>query len=289
MNRESYKILLAAILLLVITVAAGCQNKEIVASVGDKNITKDELYQRLVEQNGKQVLDSLITEKIIGLEVEKQKIEISEEDLEKEMQKIVDYYGGEDAFNQTLESAGYSIDSLKKDVKTNLEVKKLLEPSIEVTEDEMKQYFEDNKDQFAQKEQVKASHILVDSLEKAQEVKDKLASGEDFAELAKEYSLDTSNKDQGGELGYIVKGKMVPEFEEAVFSMEVGEISDPVKTDYGYHIIKVEEKKEAKEANYEESKDKIKDVLMEQKLPDEYNTWMEEKEKEYKVTNSLEK
>ncbi|MFZ5967918.1 MAG: foldase protein PrsA [Bacillota bacterium] len=289
-KRRGYQILFVVLLVVVITAVSGCQNqnKEIVATVGDKNITKDELYQRLVKQNGAQVLDALITEKIIELEAQKQNIKVTEADLEKEIQEIKDYYGGEDTFNQALASAGYSIEDVKKDMKINVEIEKLLEPSITITEDEMKQYFDDNKETFAQQEQVKASHILVDSVEKAQEVKKKLTEGKDFAELAKEYSLDTGNKDQGGELGYITKGQMVPEFENAVFSMKVGEISDPVKTEFGYHIIKVEDIKQAKEANYEESKDKIKDILMGQKIPTVYDTWIQEKQSEYKVTNYLE-
>lgn len=282
--------LFVVFLLLVITAVTGCQsqNEEIVATVGGKNITKDELYQRLVEQNGAQILDSLITEKIIEAEAQKQNIKVTEAELEKEMTEVIDYYGGEDAFNQALASAGYSTDDVKKDMKRNVEVKKLLEPSITITEDEMKKYFDDNRETFAQQEQVKASHILVDSLEKAQEVKKKLSEGEDFVKLAKENSLDTSNKDQGGELGYITKGQMVSEFENAVFSMGVGEISDPIKTEYGYHIIKVENIIEAKEANYEESRDQIKDTLIEQKLPEAYDTWMQKKQSEYKVTNYLE-
>mgnify|MGYP000365304821 FL=1 len=80
---------------------------------------------------------------------------------------------------------------------------------------------------------------------------------------------------------------MVASFEEAAFSLGVGEISDPVKSDYGYHIIKVEDKKEAKEANYEESKEKIKDIILEDKLPEAYQAWYQKKLNEYEVTNYL--
>ena len=84
----------------------------------------------------------------------------------------------------------------------------------------------------------------------------KLKDGEDFATLAEEYSTDTSNADNGGELGFFPRGKMVAEFEEAAFSMKVDEISDPVKTEHGYHIIHVTDKKEAKEAVFEDQKKK---------------------------------
>jgi len=80
---------------------------------------------------------------------------------------------------------------------------------------------------------------------------------------------------------------MVASFEEAAFSLEIGEVSEPVKSDFGYHIIKVEDKKEAKEANYEESKEKIKDIILEDKLPEAYQNWYQEKLNEYEVTNYL--
>lgn len=288
-NKRNYKFLLAISLLLVVVSIAGCQSNDVVASVGDEDITKEELYQSLVSKNGAEALEALISEKIVELEAKKENIEVTEEDIEKEMQKIIDYYGSEDAFNQVLENAGYAKDDVKKNIRTSIEIEKLIEPTLGITEDEMKQYFNDNKANFDQKEQVKTSHILVDTEEKAQEVKDKLSAGEDFAELAKEYSSDPSNKDRGGDLGYVVRGQMVPEFEEAVFTLEVGKISEPVKTQYGYHIIKIEEIKEAKEANYDESKEEIKEILVEQKMPAAYDEWLQQKREEYKVTNTLEK
>ncbi|WP_432667708.1 peptidylprolyl isomerase [Wukongibacter baidiensis] len=289
MYKRNYKILLAISLLLVIVSVTGCQSKDIVASVGEEEITKEELYQSLVDQNGIEALEALITEKIVELEAKKENIEITEEDIGKEMKKIIDYYGNEDAFNQVLENAGYTNDDVIKNIKTSIEIEKLLVPSLNITEDEMKQYFNDNKASFATQEQVKTSHILVDSEEKAGEVKNKLLAGEDFSKLAKEYSLDPGSKENGGDLGYVVRGQMVPEFEDAVFTLEVGKISDPVKTQYGYHIIKVEEIKEAKEANYDESKEEIKETLIEQLMPTAYDEWLQKKREEYNVTNFLEK
>ncbi|WP_418791902.1 peptidylprolyl isomerase [Phosphitispora sp. TUW77] len=266
----------------------GNSQQDVVATVNGENISKNELYELLVKQNGQQVLDSLISQKIIEFEAKKQNIVISDEDIQKELAKFHQSYGSEDAFNQALEMSGYSLDDIKKELTLNIKINKLLEPRISITEEEIKKYFDENKEQFAQQKQVKASHILVETEEKANEIKKKLSDGQDFAQLAKDNSTDTMSKENGGDLGFFGSGDMVAEFEKAAFALEVGEISSPVKSEFGYHIIKVTEVKEAQEANYEESKLQIKDTLFGQKAQTEYSTWLQELYEEYKIENFLE-
>jgi Parvulin-like peptidyl-prolyl isomerase len=260
---------------------------EKVAQIGSEVITKDDLYNFLVQENGQAALDSLVADKIIDLEAQKQKIAVTDEEVQTELDDIIQEYGDQATFEQALQASNYTMEAVKKDIKMNLYITKLLESSVTITEEEMKAYFEENKTSYNITEQVRVSHILVDSEEKAKEVKEKLTAGGDFTALAAEFSTDTNTKENGGDLGFISKGEMVQEFEAAAFALKAGEISNPVKTEYGYHIIKYVEKKEAKEASYEESKAQVKEALLQQKLPAAYSTWMEEKYTEYDVKTLL--
>ena len=281
------------VLVIIIGVSiAGCSNSggsddEVVAKIGDMTITKSELYDELVKQNGAQVLDVLVADKIMQAEVKKQKIDISNEEIEEDFEEMKEFYGSDEALNKELETYGLTIEDVKDNIKSNLQIEKLLDPYIDITDEEMAKHFEENKASFGHEEQVKASHILVETEDVALEVKAKLDAGEDFAELAKEYSIDEANSQLGGNLGYFAESKMVAEFSDAAFSLEVGEISDPVKTNFGYHIIKVEDKMEEKVPVLEENVEEIKSQLFQTKSYDAYMAWYAEKLEEYEITSYL--
>lgn len=279
----------AAILLVVAAAVliAAFSSSETVAEVDGNKISKDELYDALVSQYGATVLDTMITNKLVDLEADKEKVKITDKEIQTELDTMMESYGGKDVFEAQLASSGLKTADIEDDIRSYLKTVKLLEPRIKITDDEMKEYFEANKDQYAKAEQVEANHILVEDEATAKEVATKLADGGDFAKLAKEYSTDAANASDGGKLGYFGKGEMAPEFEKAAFSMKVNEISDPVKTDFGYHIIQVTGKKEAKAANFEDSKKVIKEALKTQKLSTEFPTWLTEKKKDYKISNTL--
>ncbi|OAS87078.1 MULTISPECIES: peptidylprolyl isomerase [Metabacillus] len=285
-SKKTIAILAALVVVAVAVFIFLSTRSEVVAKVGKQSITKDNLYTFFVEQNGEAALETLITKNVIEQEVEKEKVSVSEKDIDAELQGLIESYGGEETFNQQLATSGLTMEDVEEDVKTNLQIEKLLESRIKITDEEMKTYFDENKDSFAKTKQVKASHILVADEATAKEVKEKLDAGEDFAELAKEYSTDGS-AESGGDLGFFGEGSMVAEFEEAAFSLEVDEISEPVKTEHGYHIIKVTDKQDAAEANFDDSKEEIKDILFDEKMATEYTTWLEEKKEDYKVKNYL--
>lgn len=259
-----------------------------IASIDGEKINEDELYDALVAGYGADTLDLLITNKLVELEAEKAGIKIKDEEIQKEIDVMVESYGDEKSLKEQLEASGSSMDALKKDIVVYLQTKKLVEPRITVTDDEISTYFEDNKDTFAQAEQVEASHILVEDEKTAKKVAKELAAGGDFAKLAAEYSTDTETADNGGSLGYFGKGDMVEEFEDVAFDLDINKVSDPVKTEYGYHIIKVTGKKEAKKANLEDSKEVIIETLLSERLQEEYPVWLAEVKKDHDITNKLE-
>ena len=148
------------------------------------------------------------------------------------------------------------LQKLKEDLLANFAITKAVE-NVKVTEQDVKDFYENNKEKMINPETVSASHILVEDEEKAKELLEEINSGKiSFEECAKANSSCPSSQN-GGNLGQFTKGQMVPEFDNAVFSMSVGEISGPVKTQFGYHIIKLNSKNEAAEIPFEDVKDSI--------------------------------
>ncbi|SDN75159.1 peptidylprolyl isomerase [Bacillus sp. OK048] len=286
-NKKLVSIIVVLILAIGVFLSLALTNDKAIAKINGEAISKDELYEKMVKQYGPDTVEQIIAEKIVALEAKKQKIIISDAELNGEVDKLKTSYGGEEVFTQMLKANNTSLDDLKADLKNYLTLRKLLEPQIKITDEELKAYFDQNKDLFGEVEQVKASHILVEDEAIAKDIKQKLTDGADFAELAKEYSTDVGSKENGGQLGFFPKGTMVTEFEDVAFTLPMNQISDLVKSDYGYHIIKVEEKKEAKEANFDDSKADIKETLMNQKMQSEYSIWLEGKKKDYDIENSL--
>ena len=173
--------------------------------------------------------------------------------------------------NNLYETEEYKkeIEKVKKDILTQMTINKVLS-DIVITDEDMKKYYEQNKAQFKKPETISAKHILVSDIEEANSIKEELNNNSiSFEEAAKKYSTCPS-KEQGGELGEFGRGMMVPEFEKAAFELEIGEISEPVKTQFGYHIILVESKNEAKEKEFDEVKDMIFNQMTQQAQQKKY-------------------
>lgn len=225
--------------------------KAIVTSkAGD--ITKNELYEEMKESVGKQALQVLIIEKVLASEYEVTDKEVNAQ-FDKEKKEM-----GE-SFDQFLSQQGQTEKSYKKYLRLNLLQEKALTEDVKVTDKEVKEQYEN------MKTELNARHVLVADEATAKEVKAKLDGGADFAEVAKEYSTEQAAQQSGGELGWFTPDKMVKEFSDAALALEVNKISEPVKSEFGYHIIQVTDKREADIGSFEDSKAEITKTLKLQK------------------------
>ncbi|OGM02831.1 hypothetical protein A3K72_01850, partial [Candidatus Woesearchaeota archaeon RBG_13_36_6] len=258
----------------------------IAAIVNGEEITWDEIdeeYNKLSSQlqqliTKEVLLNQTINEKLLIHQAEEKGIVVDEEELNALLERVKSQFT-EEQLNETLEAQGLTMEDFVEQLSNRLKLNQLLSeeiPELKVNDSEIEQFFNENKASLDTPEMVRASHILVNSSEEAENLLSMLKNGSDFAELAATYSLDSTAKN-GGDLGYFAKGVMVPEFEDAVFSLKVGEISDVVKTDYGYHIIKLTDKTPAKEAKLSEMKALIKFNLFDSKFSanqDKFNEYM---------------
>lgn len=234
--------------------------KDSIAIVNGEKISKEDYKKEMSfygamlasRQNLKNsIVQMMVQDKLISDDMKANKLEIADKDVNDAFLNSVKQFGGQEQFDKMLDDYNMDVEKFKETVKKDLMYQKHKEwftKEHPVTDEEINQYYEDNKDEFAKRD---ASHILVEDEKTAKEIKEKLDNGEDFAELAKEYSKDSANAENGGNLGTFSKGQMVKEFEDAVFNLKEGEISNPVKTQFGYHIIKLNKIADSVEDNKE--------------------------------------
>ena len=225
-----------------------------------------------------------IMPQLVGIEIAKayaqeKNITVSDAEVDRELAKVKEQVGqqarasgqdlsNQEAYEQALKQNDITEDQLREDIRENLpiqEVQERVAGDTQPSEEEIRKYYDENKAaQFTNPAQRCMRHILFnkDQKEKAEEVKEQLQDGGDFAKLAKEYSQDPGSAEQGGDLGCLGKGETVPEFEKAAFGAEQGEIVGPVETEFGYHLIEVTEVRSEETRSLEEVEPQIRDQLV---------------------------
>ena len=241
--------------------------KKVLATVGEKEITNLDIenalktldpYQAMHfnnEEGKKQLLQDLVNQELFFIEAKEENLD-SDERFKAEMKKIEENVLKQYAINKVLSS-------------------------VSLTEEDKKAFFEANKASFNKPETASAKHILVDDEEKANDILAKINTGEVSFEAAAAQHSSCPSKDAGGDLGDFSKGQMVPEFEEAVFSMNKGELRGPVKTQFVYHIIKLDDLQKGGESTYEEVEAEIEKTLMYQKQNEVYTNKINDLKSKY--------
>ncbi len=253
----------------------GCSktdNSKVLATIDSEKVTLDDFNKELdkipvnmkmlvaSESGKKNFLDRLVVRKLLLKEAKKEKI-----DSEKEFQDRL------------------------ADIKDQLLIESLLKKKIiteaQVTDEDMKKYYEEHKEEFKRPREINTRHILVKTESEAKQIQARLVKGEDFVELAKTYSIDPNAKASGGEIGFQPQGSLVPDYEKAAFNLKkAGDISGIVKTQFGYHIIRLEAVRPAAYVPFEEVKDSIKNAIVQARQGEMLEKYIESLKKASKVT-----
>lgn len=256
-------VLLLAVLAWLVPWSRASDGGDVVATVNGEPITREAFYRALERAVGEQVLDQLITETLVLQAASSLREPVTDAEVDETVASLRAAYPSEELFQAALAAYGLSEDDLARQVRLSLILDRLATQDVEVSDEEVAAYFQAHKEELAHPERVRARHILVKTLEEAEDIRKALAEGEDFAELAAEQSLDTGSKDRGGDIGFFTASdNLVASFKEAAFALEVDEISDPVESVYGYHIIQVTEREPARPAVLEEEAEQIRRLLV---------------------------
>ena len=249
--------------------------------------SKEELIQKL-NQAREDILNQLIEEKLILQQAKKEEIEVSDEEIEEKLTQVKSQFPDEDTFRQVLDSQNLTISDLKQRYKEQIMIKKLINKEvrakIKVSPLEVFRYYKQHQEEFRIPPKVRVQTILIrkddkmsedysDPQKRIEEIKKKLQEGADFSKLAREYSQDSSAIN-GGDMGYIEKGEMMKEIDEVLFSLNEGQVSDIIETHVGFHIFKINDKKESTIKSFEEVRVEIENMLFQKKAEVRYTEWL---------------
>lgn len=270
--------------------------EDLVALVNNQGVTREE-FDEIVESNivryeaqsnesfpqeqrsqlERQVLQGLITRTILEQEIESLGITVAEAELQETLSQFKSQFPTEDAYRTALQQQGFTDQSFERELERQMRIERLITTQVmdnlTVDEAELRAFYDDNPQYFEQPEQVSARHIILttegvdeagraDKRRRLEDIRRRIAGGADFGEMAREFSEGPSAGD-GGRLGTFGRGQMVPEFEEAAFSLGVGEVSGIVETQFGYHILEVTDRIPPQSVPYEDVRPSIEEFLME--------------------------
>jgi foldase protein PrsA len=305
---------LFALLAVLLTVAA-CGGNEVpagaIAAVGD-GVVSQEQFDQIMEQAKAQyasqkgapafpkegtaqydqlvasIVSYLVQNELIAQKAEELDVTISDKDLQARLDQVEQSVGGKKKLDQMLKKNNMTMEQLTAQVEASMlsdAVKAKVYEGVKISDETAKKYFEDpaNKAQFDKPESRDLRHVLVKTEAEAEKVRALLEadpSDANWAKVAKKYSQDPGSKDNGGAYPAVPKGQMVPEFDKAAWALDVNEISVPVKTQFGWHVIEVTAVTPAKTQTFDEAKDTIKQMLLYQEQATAWTKWLKDATKE---------
>jgi len=238
----------------------------------------------------KVVLDQLIDQRLILQAARARNVDVGDAQISAEVERITREVGGEQAFQNVLAQRNLTMTDVRRILRFSLAVRALLPlvAKVDVSDAEVRRAFEERRASFDQPEQVRASHILIranpEQEERAKQtillIQGRLARGEKFADLARQYSEDPGSKERGGDLGFIARANLDPAFAAAAFSATPGQVTGPVKSQFGYHLILVHERRAAHTATFEEVRARLRQQLVDERQEAAFQKWLEDERKQ---------
>ncbi|MEN3338502.1 MAG: peptidyl-prolyl cis-trans isomerase [Acidobacteriota bacterium] len=251
---------------------------------------RDEILRR--------ALDQLVTYTVLSQETRARKVTVTDAEIDSNLKQMQSQFPNEAEFTKALAARGTTLERLRADARVDMSINRMVEAEVASTppptDAQAREFYDKNPDKFKQEEAIRASHILIPADEKADEATKKkaraeadevlkeLKAGGDFAELAKKHSKDSSAA-QGGDLNFFPKGQMVPAFDQAAWALKPGEISDVVTTPFGFHIIKVTERRPASTVPFDQVSGRIKEYLAQQQKQERASAFIESLKQKAKI------
>lgn len=288
----------------------------LVAVVNGENITYDDIdanaknmliqnriYQQLDYKDSlvqHESLEWLISNIVLKNEIANHTIEVLDEEVDRGIEIIKNNFTSEEEFLDALQSEGQTVRQLREQIVNSIKIRKMLDEEVfskdmSVSDSEMKKFYDAHKDEFRKNERIRASHILVKVARKAPEsavrkarqkiemIQGKIKNGEDFTSLAQDYSEDPSSKN-GGDLGFFEKGDLLKEFDDTAFSLSLNETSEIIRTDLGFHIIKLTDTKKSQQIPFADVKDDVKNLTIQQKQDDALKNYIDKLKKQVDIS-----
>lgn len=273
-------------------------DREMRSALGRLSSTGEPVPQAQLSQLKEEVFTKLIGRELLYQESQNKGIKVNEAAINEQLVMLKKRFPGEAEFKKMLSQMNLSEVDVKSQFERAMAIQEFIDKQfvqkVTVSDKEVRAYYDSNPVYFKQPEQVRASHILVsidpqkdpsqkaESRKKIEDIQQKLKKGEDFSALAKEYSQCPSGR-EGGDLGYFQRGQMVKPFEQAAFALRPGEVSDIVETKFGYHLIRLTDKKPEGVVPYEQIKERIGQYLKQEKAEKDVASYVQNLEEKAKV------
>ncbi len=275
----------ALILALAVSSVRAAEPSDILLTVNGAPVHRSEVLARLTAQYGDAVVSQIVDELLVRQAAAAAKLKPDLAQVDARLKRIESQFPDEATFNKKLAANGGSIEALKAQLTEQVLREQLLMGArkISVSDAEARAFFDANKDRLGSPAAVHVRHILVGTEKEAADFLVALRAGADFARLASQVSLDNATKDRGGDMGWISPGMLQPQFEQLVFSLKPGQISDPLPTPAGFELVKVDEARAPKPAVYKDVQKDVKQALLADKLTKAWPAYIQELRKKAKI------